>query len=116
MLYHFSEDGGIPIFEPRQLPYRTNEPAMVWTIDAFHALHYYFPRDCPRVCMWPKSDTTEEDRLKLFGQSSVNHVVAIESEWLERLRRSTLFRYAFDPGLFELYDANAGYYTAKQTV
>ncbi|CAG7642363.1 DUF6886 family protein [Paenibacillus allorhizosphaerae] len=115
-LYHFSEQSDIRSFTPRQLDYRQNEPAMVWTIDEFHAPHYYFPRDCPRVCIWPSDDTTEADIQRFFGHSVTKRVVAIESRWFERVKSAAIYRYEFAPDQFSLYEANAGYYTSTQTV
>ncbi|SEM88915.1 DUF6886 family protein [Paenibacillus sp. OV219] len=116
MLYHFSEDPNIKLFTPRQLEYRLDEPAMVWAIDAFYAVHYYFPRDCPRICLWPMKGTTAEDRERFFGLSCTERLLAIESAWLDRLRTTVLYRYRFDDADFELYEANAGYYTATKEV
>jgi hypothetical protein len=49
MFYHFSEEADIPIFTPRlSKAYPELEPA-VWAIDESHAVHYYFPRNCPRI-------------------------------------------------------------------
>jgi hypothetical protein len=115
-LFHFSEDPNIAVFQPRKLDYRMNEPAQVWTIDEFHAPHYYFPRDCPRVCIWPHEDTTDEDLQRFFGHSSTQRMVAVETGWLDRIRGTTIYRYIFDPNEFELYEQNAGYYTSTRTV
>jgi hypothetical protein len=115
-LYHFSEESDIAVFEPRKLPYRMEEPAQVWTIDEFHAPHYLFPRDCPRVCIWPKDDTTEQDYSRFFGHSGTSRIVAVEAGWLDRIRNGSIYRYVFHPDDFTLYDANAGYYTSTHTV
>ena len=115
-LFHFSEEPDIAIFEPRQLEYRLNEPAMVWAVDEFHAPHYFLPRDCLRVCIWPQEDTTEEDSQRFFGHSRTNHIIAVETGWLEQIRNTQLYQYTFDPEDFDLYDSNAGYYTSTQTV
>lgn len=116
LLYHFSEDPSISVFMPRQLSYRLDEPAMVWAINGYYGVNYYFPRDCPRICLSVREGTTAEDRERFFGMSSTDRLVAIESSWLERLRKAVLYRYTFDETEFELYDANAGYYTAAQEV
>ncbi|QHW34619.1 hypothetical protein GZH47_30065 [Paenibacillus rhizovicinus] len=115
-LYHFSEDPNIQAFTPRQLPYRLHEPAMVWAIDEWHAYHYYFPRDCPRVCFWPAPTTSEADRERFFGLSGTHRVIAVESGWLDRIRDAAVFRYEFDTRNFEVYAKDAGYYIAKQEV
>ncbi|NBD23364.1 DUF6886 family protein [Paenibacillus glycinis] len=115
-LYHFSEDPTIRLFTPRQLPYRLNEPAMVWAIDGTHAYNYYFPRDCPRVCFWLDAQTTDADRERFFGLSRTSHVVAVENGWLERIRSARLYRYEFESGPFVSYDGNAGYYITEEAV
>lgn len=115
-LYHFSEEPNITIFKPRKLDYRINEPAQVWAIDEVHAPHYFFPRDCPRVCIWPKEDTTELDLNRFFGHSKTNRIVAIETGWFERVRKGYIYRYVFQPDDFTLYEPNAGYYTTTRTV
>ncbi|SFI34202.1 hypothetical protein SAMN02799624_00466 [Paenibacillus sp. UNC496MF] len=115
-LYHFSENPDIQRFVPRQLPYRLHEPAMVWAIDERRACNYYFPRDCPRVCFWTEAETTAEDRERFFGFSRASHIVAVEAGWLDRIRDAKLYRYAFEPGPFESYDGNAGYYVARHEV
>ncbi|SFS72489.1 DUF6886 family protein [Paenibacillus sp. BC26] len=113
-LYHFSEEPDIKVFEPRPLYKQTD--AKVWTIDEYHAPHYYFPRECPRVCVWPKKDTNEIDREKFFGMSKTNRMVAIESGWYNRLRKGHVYRYTFDSDGFELTDSNAGYYISTRAV
>ncbi|BBH19345.1 hypothetical protein Back11_06900 [Paenibacillus baekrokdamisoli] len=115
-LYHFSEESNITRFEPRQLDYRKDEPAMIWTIDDFHAPHYFLPRDCPRVCVWPKEDTSEEDLHQFFGHSSTNRLVAIETGWYETVKNTQLYQYTFNSDAFTLYNRDAGYYITKQPV
>ncbi|SFL22204.1 hypothetical protein SAMN03159341_10494 [Paenibacillus sp. 1_12] len=115
-LYHFSEEANIEVFVPRKLEYRVDEPAQVWTIDEFHAPHYLFPRDCPRVCIWPKEDTTEQDYNLFFGHSRTNRMVAVETGWIDRIRKGCIYRYVFKADEFKLYEPNAGYYTTTHTV
>lgn len=113
-LYHFSEESNIQVFEPRKIYNQTE--AKVWTIDAYHAPHYYFPRECPRVCLWPKEDTTEADLVKFFGMSKTKRIVAIEAGWYDRLKKGTIYKYTFDSEGFKLEEPNAGYYTTNLTV
>jgi len=115
-LYHFSEESGIKLFEPRIIYNQTHEPAKVWAIDEFHAPHYYFPRECPRVCIWPKEDTTDLDRVAFFGMSKTDRITAIETGWYDRVRRGHLYRYTFEAEEFELYEPNAGYYVSTHSV
>lgn len=115
-LYHFSEESDIAIFKPRKLDTRKLEPAMVWAIDEFHAPHYYFPRDCPRVCIWPKEDTTDADLQWFFGHSGTNRIVAIETGWYERMKMAVIYRYRFNADSFNSHTPDAGYYTSLHTV
>jgi len=115
-LYHFSEEPNIKLFEPRIIYNQTDEPAKVWTIDEFHAVHYYFPRDCPRVCIWQTEDTINEDMNTFFGMSATTRMIAIETRWYERVRDGHIFRYTFDDTNFQLYEPNAGYYISTETV
>lgn len=113
-LFHFSENPDIKIFNPRTIYDQTD--AKVWTIDKYHAPHYYFPRDCPRVCVWPKEDTKEQDITRFFGMSQVNRMIAIETDWYDRVRKGSIYRYVFDSAEFELEEENAGYYVARRPV
>ena len=58
---------------------------LVWAVDTRHAPMFWFPRDCPRGCIWPVSATTPEDRERFFGQSAANRVHVIEAGWLKRI-------------------------------
>jgi len=113
-LYHFSENPNIPLFEPR-LIYEESE-AKVWTIDEYHAPHYFFPRECPRVCVWANEVTTEHDKQTIFGMSRTHRMIAIESAWYERVNTGHIYRYHFDADDFEMHEPNAGYYISRKTV
>lgn len=106
-LFHFSEDPAIGRFEPRPVaaarpPGREwlNGP-LVWAIDEWHAPMYYFPRDCPRILLWPTAETTNADRIAWWGERNCRMIAHIEWAWLERLRASALFRYEFGGAGFE---------------
>ncbi|MGG3279927.1 DUF6886 family protein [Paenibacillus solani] len=116
MLYHFSEEPDIHIFEPRVLYTQKDEHAKVWAIDAHHAPHYYFPRECPRICIEAGESTTEEDVDIFFGMSRARRMIAIEAGWYERVKTGCIYRYSLDPAAFQLFDANAGYYIATKSV
>lgn len=88
-LYHFSEDPDIKIFEPRTLPNRDDERAKVWTIDEYHAPHYFFPRECPRVCFW-SGDLTScflecPCRIELLQSNQVGMTVYVLDRFLNIL-------------------------------
>lgn len=116
VLYHFSDSPDIRVFEPRVLNHQLDEVAKVWAIDEYHAPHYYFPRECPRICVWPKGDTTQSDLEKYIGMSGTRRMAAIESAWYDRMKAGHIYRYTFDPEDFEAYNENAGYYITTRTV
>lgn len=107
-LYHFSEDPAISVFEPRSLPrperapeHRWLDGPLVWAIDEWHSPLYFFPRDCPRIVMWPTPDTTAEDRQRHWAGRDCRMIAHIEWEWLERLRTAALYRYVLHTAPFE---------------
>ena len=115
LLFHFSEDATITRFEPHVPATNPTEPAAVWAIDAAHSPLYWFPRDCPRVTMWPR--TASERRT--FGEqlhTSAHRVHAIELAWLDRMRTTNLHRYVFDQAPFRPWAAASGQWTASSPV
>lgn len=92
-LWHFSEDPSLGRFRPHRPAANPSEPPLVWAVDSRHAPSFWFPRDCPRGCIWPVSTTTAEDRERFFGQSDSGRVHVIETGWLERLRSCRLYGY-----------------------
>src|SRR5262245_29586237 len=108
-LFHFSDDPRIEVFEPRPVrvpagrsPDREwlNGP-LVWAIDQPHSILYLFPRECPRIVIWPTVQTTDEDRSKWIGSSSTRAVAFIEVCWLDRVRVGKVYRYEMPPDTFE---------------
>ena len=108
-LFHFSDDPGIKRFVPRavRVPSKRavggewlNGP-LVWAIDEWHQPMYLFPRECPRILLWPLPETTEADRIKWFGDSHSRMLAHIEEAWLERLERETVYRYELPVESFE---------------
>jgi hypothetical protein len=115
-LYHFSEDPGIRLFAPHRAPTSPVDEALVWAIDEWHAPMYYVPRQCPRACFWPGDGTSDQDRERWFGGVEARMVICVESGWLERIRRSTLYRYEMPPGGFESMGHPGGHWVARSTV
>ena len=108
-LFHFSEDPAIRVFAPR--PVRVgvdrgqagawlNGP-LVWAIDAAHSLLYLFPRDCPRIVIWPTERTTPEDRRAWFGDVTDRAVAYVEEAWSERIATAAIQRYRMPAETFE---------------
>jgi hypothetical protein len=110
MLFHVSEEGSIARFEPR-LVEAFPEP-VVWAIDRDHLRNYLLPRDCPRVTYYAIPDSSTVDVAQYLGASHA--VVAVESEWLQRVQSCRLHCYAMDSTTFECIDAGAGYFVSRQ--
>lgn len=122
-LFHFSDDPHIRRFEPRPVavpsqrgPGREwlNGP-LVWAISEPRQAMYLFPRDCPRILLWPTPDTTAEDRAAWFGASDANVLAHIEWAWFERLRTGRLYRYELPVEAFEDL-GDAGMWVCRQAV
>jgi hypothetical protein len=92
-LWHFSEDPSLSHFRPHRPATNPAEPPLVWAVDTRHAPSFWFPRDCPRGCIWPVSTTTQEDRERFFGQTGSGRVHVMETGWLDRMRNCHLYAY-----------------------
>jgi hypothetical protein len=114
-LWHFSEDPDLGPFRPRARAQSPGEPALVWAVDTRHAPMFWFPRDCPRGCIWPVSATTPEDRERFFGQSSASRVHVMESGWLPRMRDCRLYAYRLPADAFRPHEVG-GYWVADEPV
>ena len=114
-LYHFSEDPNIVRFVPH-VP-RTNplQRAAVWAIDADHAPLYWFPRDCPRIAVFP----FDEGQRAAFEERLITtapRIHAIESGWLEEMRSARIYRYEFDAAGFSPWQEANGQWTSATEV
>ena len=128
ILYHFSEDPRITIFQPRPAPSRGafSDPLtaaeasarFVWAIDQEHAPLYFFPRDCPRIAFWPLPTTTLDDRARFFGHTAARWVIAIESGWLDRVCRAELYAYRLPGDTFapQGQHGGPGYHLSREPV
>ena len=113
-LFHYSEEPDIQHFVPR--PHKTLAGEMVWAVDAFHAVNFLVPRDCPRVTFYVGATSTPADIERLMGHTEAEHVIAVESAWLPRIRACRLYEYAMPIDPFELEDVHAGYYISRTAV
>jgi len=114
-LWHFSEDPSLGVFHPRP-PASGSSAPLVWTVDTRHAPMFWFPRDCPRACIWAGSATSTEDRERFFGQSAAKRVHVIEAAWLESLRACQLFAYRLPTEPFRPHDQVGGYWVTSDVV
>jgi hypothetical protein len=102
-LWHVSEDGAIPRFEPRARPEHDSPEPLVWAIDDEHVPAYWFPRDCPRGTFWAADSTLAADVERFLTGDRRRRVHAIQSDWLERVRTATIFAYELPGEPFEPY-------------
>jgi hypothetical protein len=114
-LWHFSEDPSLGLFLPHVPATNPEARPLVWAVDTRHAPMFWFPRDCPRGCIWPASSTTAEDRERFFGQSGAGRIHVMEADWLERMQACRLYAYRLPTGTF-LPHAVGGYWVAEQPV
>jgi hypothetical protein len=114
-LWHYSEDPDLGTFRPRPSTTGADEPPYVWAVDARHAPMFWFPRDCPRLCIWPVSTTSDDDRETFFGQAGTERVHVTESGWLDRLRACRIYAYRLPTEPFEPHGVG-GYWVTEQVV
>ena len=114
-LWHFSEDPSLGSFRPRPSGSAPGKPPLVWAVDTRHAPMFWFPRDCPRGCVWPASTTTPADRERFFGQGGATRVHVIEGGWLERVRACRLYAYRLPVDAFAPHEVG-GYWVTGQPV
>ena len=122
-LFHFSDDPRIEVFEPRPptVP-AVRAPgqqwlngSLVWAIDEPHSILYLFPRECPRVVIWPTRQTTDADRSKWLGPTSARAIAYIEAGWLDRVRAGPIHRYEMPLESFE-DTGDAGMWVSRSAV
>lgn len=114
-LWHFSEDPSLGRFRPHTPATNPQAPPLVWAVDTRHAPMFWFPRDCPRGCIWPVSATTPEDRERFFGQSAATRIHVVEADWLGRMQECRLYAYELPAGPFRPHQVG-GYWVADQPV
>jgi hypothetical protein len=114
-LWHFSEDPSLGGFRPHTPVTNPQAPPLVWAVDTRHAPMFWFPRDCPRGCIWPVSATTAGDRERFFGQSAAKRIHVMEAGWLDRMRDCRLYAYRLPAGPFRPHEVG-GYWIADEQV
>lgn len=114
-LYHVSEESNIKEFIPR-LPTRADmnpDVGLIWALCERTLPNFLTPRNCPRVTYHIGKETSQEEIEKYMPQN-FSHVVIIEPDWLERLKKTILYSYEFDDTEFYLLDECAGYYVSEK--
>ena len=102
----------VPAAYPR---HESQAQPLVWAVDTRHAPMFWFPKDCPRGCIWPVSGTTAEDRERFFGQSAANQVHVIEAGWPKRMQACGLYAYRLPTEAFRPHEVG-GYWVADEQV
>lgn len=116
-LWHFSEDPGLDVFAPHVARTSSNPEPVVWAVDTRHSPHFWFPRDCPRGCVWLTEATTVEDRVRFLGHSAARRLHVLETAWAERMNTCRLFGYRLPSDSFEsVNDDAAGYWISRDPV
>jgi hypothetical protein len=113
-LWHYSEDRSLSRFDPRPGA-DPAAPPVVWAVDTRHAPSFWFPRDCPRGCIWPGPATTAEDRERFFGQTAAGRIHVMESAWLERMQSARLYAYRLPAEPFIRHEVG-GYWVSREGV
>jgi hypothetical protein len=116
VLWHFSEDPSLWELRPHVPASGLDRGPLVWAVDTRHAPMFWFPRDCPRGCIWAGSTTTPADRERFFGQSATTRVHVIEAAWLDRVRACELFAYRLPVEPFRPHHEVGGYWVTDETV
>ncbi|HEX2850164.1 MAG TPA: hypothetical protein VHN98_06415 [Acidimicrobiales bacterium] len=111
-LFHFSDDPAIRVFSPQPVRVPSergpgkgwlNGP-LVWAVDEDRQATYLFPRDCPRILLWPTEATTAEDRERWWGTRTCRMIAHVEWDWMRRLQTASIFRYELPPDTFTALD------------
>lgn len=106
LVYHYSEVPDIAVFQPRPVAVPAirrhgqewlNGP-LVWAISATFAFLYLFPRDCPRIVIWAKSDSDPADQDHWMGAHS--RVAYVQTDWFDRIAETTIYRYVLPADSF----------------
>ena len=115
-LWHMSEDPALGRFLPRPPAASPGARRLVWAVDTRHAPMFWFPRDCPRGCIWAGPGTTPEDRERFFGQGGTGRVHVTEAGWLGRMQESRLYAYRLPGEAFRPHREVGGYWVAEEAV
>ena len=122
-LFHFSDDPSIKEFHPRELRVTVDRPPgqewlngpLVWATEESHELLYFFPRECPRIVVWPTQFTSLSDQAKWFGNTATRAIAHIERSWLDRFQQSRIYRYRLPSDQFQDID-DVGMWVSQTSV
>ena len=110
-LWHVSEDPDIERFEPHVAATSDRAEPLVWSVDTRHLPLYWFPRDCPRACLWATEHTSAEDVSLLQGSRQVH---ATENDWRRRMQATRVVAYRLPEATFE--HEGDGFWVSREPV
>jgi hypothetical protein len=119
-LFHFSDRGDIPTFQPRPVEKPSERKAgmewlngpLVWAIDKWHQPLYLFPRGCPRILVWRLEGSTPEDWDAWTGGSPARMVAFVEHAAADTVGRGSIYRYELPSSGFQPLD-DAGMWVSR---
>ncbi len=108
-LFHFSDNPSIKNFVPRPVTKPVERRAgwewlngpLVWATHESHDFLYLFPRECPRILIWPTPTTSPKDLETWFGDSQAKILAFVERRWVNQIQSSVIYRYEFAKDTFE---------------
>ena len=115
VVHHFSEHASIREFVPHVPATNPNHHPAVWAIDTAHAPLYWFPRDCPRVAVWPRP-SDDNRKFEASWATTARRVHVTESDWLDRMRTTTIYRYDLPAEAFAPWTHVSGQWIAETSV
>ena len=114
-LFHFSDDPDIRRFTPHVPRTNPSQPAQVWAIDEHHQSLYWFPRECPRVTVWPRPDEDGQVFSAVFD-TTAPRLHALEVAWFDRFAAATIHRYELPAPLFRPWSEATGQWVSTEAV
>ncbi|MFM2077158.1 MAG: hypothetical protein RJA49_1048, partial [Actinomycetota bacterium] len=115
VVFHFSEDPSIESFAPHVPRTNPSQRPAVWAIDEEHAPLYWFPRQCPRVTVWPLDARDTPAFRAMFG-TAAHRLHVTELGWKDQMRTTVVHRYEFSAADFEPWREAAGQWISHRTV
>jgi hypothetical protein len=103
------------VFHPHVPDTNPGATPAVWAVDTRHLPTFWFPRDCPRGCVWLSSRVSADDRERFFGHTAATRIHVIESSWLHAMASTTLHLYRLPDEAFAPHEVG-GYWVSTRTV
>ena len=108
-LYHYSDRDDIAVFKPRAPLRHPHAEPLVYAIDEWHSPLYFFPRDCPRIGIWPIESSSPEDVEHYRAMTEKRMLMFVEVN-----QSGELFRYEMNPLDGFVDTGDIGVWTSRQ--